>query len=79
MNREPVKSSFIKEIGWENGTLEIKFSNDQVWQYFGVPPETWAGFRVAQSQGKFFHNYIKPNYAAQDVTSIEKLPSVGPA
>lgn len=79
MKREPVKSSFITSIGWENGTLEIKFSNDQVWQYFGVPPETWAGFRIAPSQGKFFHNHIKDKYAEGEVTRIEELPSVGPA
>lgn len=79
MNREPVKSNFIKEIGWENGTMEIKFTNGDVWQYPGVPEDAWQGFRIAESQGKFFHNHIKPKYAGHNVTMAEGLPSVGPA
>lgn len=79
MNREPIKSSFIAEIGWQEGTLEIKFSNDEVWQYFNVAPDMWEGFRIAESPGKFFHTHIKDKYTATKVTWIESLPSVGPA
>lgn len=79
MRREPVKSSFIKEIGWDEGILEIQFLNDQVWQYRTVPPAVWEGFRIAESHGKFFHLHIKGQYSETNVTLAEALPSVGPA
>lgn len=78
MKREPVKSGFIKAMGWEEGTLEIQFSNEEVWQYMGVPPDLWEGLRIAESHGKFFHLHIKGQFAEVEVTAIQGLPSVGP-
>ncbi|NIV36741.1 MAG: KTSC domain-containing protein [Anaerolineae bacterium] len=79
MNREPVTSSFIKSIGWEETLmLEIEFSNGDVWQYHGVPPDMWEGFRIAESHGEFFHTYIKDQFPANRATAASALPSVGP-
>ena len=40
MNRQPVESSNVESVGWENGTLEVEFKNlkgiNPVYQYSPV-------------------------------------------
>jgi hypothetical protein len=62
----PIKSSNIKAVGyspkWQ--ILIIKFNNDAIYQYNEVPPEMYKDFMEADSKGKYFHKYIKPEYSS---------------
>lgn len=33
MTRQPVSSSRVKSIGWENNVMEVEFNNGGVYQY----------------------------------------------
>lgn len=45
MNRQPVESSNIESVGWENETLEVEFKNkksvNSVYQYKPVSENTY--------------------------------------
>lgn len=64
MDRIPVSSSDIAEIGYEAAslTLEIAFNRGGVYQYFDVPEILYQEFMRSDSKGKFFHANIKDSY-----------------
>lgn len=64
MNRIPVSSSDVAEIGYDMATmtLEVAFHSGGVYQYFDVPEIVYQEFARASSIGKFFHANIKNNY-----------------
>lgn len=64
MNRQPVKSSNIKSVGYDAGTrtLEVEFSNGAVHQYLHVPPATHQALLKAKSVGGFFHGKIRSKF-----------------
>lgn len=64
MERTPVSSSNIAEIGYESATmtLEIAFLNGTVYQYFDVPESVYQAFMGPGSKGKYFHANIKNSY-----------------
>ncbi len=62
MYRQPVYSSDIRSIGYENGTLEIEFNSGGVYQYYNVPSSIAQGLLSAQSHGRYFHRYINEHY-----------------
>ena len=64
MNRIPVDSSNIAEVGYEDTTmvLEILFHNGNIYQYFDVPQSVYEEFMSADSKGKFLNANIKNNY-----------------
>lgn len=68
MNRIPVRSSNIRQVGWENGTLEIQFHNGCVYQYFDVPQDLANKMMRAESVGTFFKQVIEP-YARREFIS----------
>ena len=51
MIREPVTSSRIRSVGWENNVLEIEFHNGAVYQYFDVSRTEYITFMNAPSLG----------------------------
>lgn len=61
MERVKVESSNIRSVGYdkETGVLEIEFSNDSIFQYDSIQPETHNALMTSKSKGKYFHNYIK--------------------
>ena len=59
MHRDPVGSSSLKSVGYENGVLEAEFPNGAVWRY-QVTEEEWAEFQEAESKGRYFQLYIRP-------------------
>lgn len=61
MNRIKVLSSNIDSIGYEKGTLEIKFHNGGLYQYLGTSKELFDNMLNAESKGKFFWRYIRDN------------------
>lgn len=64
MNRQPVASSNIKSMGYDDRskTLEVEFNNGAIYQYHQVPGEVFAQLLSAPSMGSHFHRHIKTAY-----------------
>jgi len=64
MNRIPVDSSNVAEIGYDlnTQTLEVQFKEGNVYQYFDVPQGVYEGLMSANSKGQFLNKEIKVNY-----------------
>lgn len=64
MNRIPVESSNIADIGYDEQsmTLEVGFNSGTVYQYFDVPQTIHQEFMSASSKGTFLNANIKPTY-----------------
>jgi len=64
MNRIPVDSSNIADVGYDDDTmtLEVGFRNGTVYQYFDVPQTVYQEFMGADSKGIFLNANIKNHY-----------------
>ncbi|MBA0183017.1 KTSC domain-containing protein [Pectobacterium versatile] len=64
MIREPVTSSNIASIGYEESslTLEIEFIKSGVYEYSNVPPHVYTELITATSIGVYFNANIKNKY-----------------
>lgn len=62
MNRNPVMSSNIDSVGYENGTLEIAFNSGSVYQYMNVPEKIYQALMSADSKGRYFYRHIRKIY-----------------
>jgi hypothetical protein len=65
MNRTPVaNSSNIESVGYdlETQTMEVEFTNGNVYQYFDVPQAVQEELMRAESTGKFLNAQIKGVY-----------------
>ena len=64
MNRIPVSSSNISSVGFDADTLtlEIEFTNGNVYQYFDVPSTIYEELMQAESKGRFLSSQIKGVY-----------------
>jgi KTSC domain len=63
MNRIPVSSEGITEVGYHQdtdtlGTLELKFSNGGVYEFFNVPSATYEEFMHAPSREDYYFTKI---------------------
>lgn len=59
MVRQPVDSSNIRSVGWENGTLEVEFNSGRVYEYPGVTEAEYREFMGAPSKGAYFAANIR--------------------
>lgn len=63
MNRQPVNSTRISSVGWENNILEVGFPNGAVYQYYDVSECEYRNFLNSPSLGSALkgieqcHNY----------------------
>lgn len=64
MNRNPVTSSNIASIGYDDAsaTLEIEFKNGGIYQYFDVSQREYEGLMSADSHGSYLAQNIKGRY-----------------
>jgi hypothetical protein len=64
MQRQPVNSSNIASIGYDQATqiLEVEFLNSTVYQYFNVPLPVYEGLMGAGSHGTYLNAHIKGQY-----------------
>jgi hypothetical protein len=64
MNRIPVSSSNISSVGFDTDTqtLEIEFTNGNIYQYFDVPFTIYEELMQAESKGRFLSSQIKGVY-----------------
>jgi len=63
MNRIPVSSNGITEVGYHQdtdtlGTLELKFSNGGVYEFFNVPTTMYDEFMHAPSREDYYFTKI---------------------
>ncbi|MDP2716734.1 KTSC domain-containing protein [Rheinheimera sp.] len=65
MNREPVTSTNISSIGYDQDAniLEVEFNSGAVYQYFDVPEYVWRELMDATSHGSFLAQNIKGVYS----------------
>ena len=57
---EPVDSSLLDAIAYENGDLWVRFKKGPIYTYLFVPPEVYQGLKHAHdSHGKFFIANVK--------------------
>jgi KTSC domain len=73
MTREPVKSSNIKSVGWDNGTMEVEFHDGSIYQYTNVPASKHASLmaensRAGGSVGTHFHQNIRTKHGYRKIT-----------
>jgi hypothetical protein len=64
MTREPVSSSNVAEVGYDENqrVLEVKFKNGGLYQYFEVPSRIYSDLLQAASVGKFLNANVKGSY-----------------
>jgi hypothetical protein len=62
VDRDPVDSSTLETVGYQDGVLEIEFKNGRVYQYFDVPEWVVDGLTRAPSKGKFFTEQIRGHF-----------------
>jgi hypothetical protein len=67
MQLEPVKSSMIKAIGYDNiqNILQVQFSSGASRIYQGISPEEYEVLKSAESVGKHYNQFIKKNHVGQ--------------
>lgn len=60
MKRNPVASSNIRAIGFEDGVMEIEFENGRAYAYTGPRVEEhYNALRAAPSPGKYFAHNVR--------------------
>ena len=64
MDRQPVRSSNIRSVGYEEVArmLEVEFHSGGVYRYSGVPEMVYRCLMRAVSKGSYFHQHIKDQY-----------------
>lgn len=62
MSMISVSSSAIRAIGYEGGTLAVRFRNSGTYYHHGVPYELFERFLHSGSKGSFYNYYIKGRY-----------------
>jgi hypothetical protein len=64
MDRNQVSSSNVSSVGYDPATqtLEVEFSNGNVYQYFDVPEPVYQQLIQAASLGAFLNGNIKGSY-----------------
>ena len=69
MIRQPVSSSNLKSVGYDpnSALLEIEFHDGSIYQYSGVPKDTYTALVEAASLGSFLHKHIRGKYSYRKV------------
>lgn len=64
MERQPVKSSNIKSVGYDPATktLEMEFHTGKVYRFRDVPGKAHSDLMQASSKGSHFARHIKNRY-----------------
>lgn len=64
MIRAPLNSSNIVGAGYDaaSATMEVEFTNGNIYQYFDIPQQLYDGLMQAESAGKYLNENIKGVY-----------------
>lgn len=70
------KSSFIAEFEYDahNLTLTTHMKNGAIYQHKMVDPDDWEGLKTAESQGKYWSDFIRGKKTSTRV-KIAKAPN----
>jgi len=71
MKREPVESTAIKSIGYneDKKLLEVEIlETGRIYKYFDVPLEEYMDFLDAKSLGEYYNRVIKEKYEYRELT-----------
>ena len=67
MDRNKVSSSNVASLGYDNGIMEVEFSNGNLYRYAGVSQADFDSLMNADSIGKAFHSTIRGKYQGTKV------------
>lgn len=67
MHFTSVESSNLSGVAWENETLFVRFKNNKVYAYDGVPHSEYTALVTAPSVGKYLNSTIKGSYPFREV------------
>lgn len=72
MERQPVKSSSIKSVGYSAETylLEVEFTNGAIYQHSGVTPELYKALMTGESIGKSYGMLLRNRYQCRKVAPV---------
>ena len=62
MNMISVSSSNLDTVGYEKGTLYVRFKNGSLYSYSGVPEYVYNELVNASSKGRYLATYVKGHY-----------------
>jgi len=62
MERNTFKSSNLKSMEYDQGTLRLTFNAGGVYEYYNVPQPVVSELQQAQSAGSYFHQFIREKY-----------------
>lgn len=57
-----VESSNIESVGYESGSLFVKYQSGKTYKYDEVPEDLFYNILGARSKGKMINESVKPNY-----------------
>ena len=70
MKREPVESTAIKSVGYneDKHLLEVEIlETGRIYQYKGVSVDEYLDFMDAKSLGEYYNRVIKENYEYREL------------
>jgi hypothetical protein len=72
MNMDLVESATLAAIGYDDACciLQLKFRNDAVYSYFGVPGSVYQGLVAASSKGRYFNAAIRGHFPHSGVPDV---------
>ena len=62
MQMVSVDSSNLSSVGYESGTLYVRFHNGGLYAYSGVPERVYRELLNADSHGKYLARFVKGVY-----------------
>lgn len=73
MKLEPVKSSNVHAIGWEDtGVLRVVFRSGAIYEYVGVEERVFGELLQAESVGKTFNKLVRGAYSYRLVKKVNQ-------
>ena len=63
MKMIPVSSSNLSSVGYENGTLHVRFNSGSLYSYSEVPSYVYDELLNAPSKGRYLAAHIKGHYS----------------
>jgi KTSC domain len=70
MNRRPIASSVIAELGYDRQTsiMELKFRTGRVYRFYMIPAAVFEALLESESAGRYFNKEIRDRYPNHEVT-----------
>jgi KTSC domain len=77
MNNVAIESSALSQVAYDEQrtVLHVTFHNGAVFQYLGVPPQTYWGLLRAESKGAYFNHHIRNAFAGTKLRDATQVPS----